>query len=116
MGARDYAQAGSLIAPEAEVRWPLSQELLTRDNWVTVNEAYPGVWTASVDEIVGHGNQIVSAVHVYQSGESDPGFYVTSFFTIQDSLIVRLIEYWSHIDLSAPEVSARLNAALTTRQ
>lgn len=88
----DFEAAAALMAPEAVVDWPLSNErMLGSESWKQVNDHYPGRWRASVESIVTDGNTVVTATHV-----SDGGIRVIaiSFFTIENSRITRLVEYW----------------------
>ena len=88
----DFEAAAALMAPEVVVDWPLSNErMLGPENWKQVNVHYPGRWRASVESVVADGNAVVTTTHV-----SDGGIRVIaiSFFTIEDSRITRLVEYW----------------------
>ncbi len=89
---QDFAHAASLLAPDAVVDWPLSNERLpSPDDWRIVNETYPGNWRAEVTDVVSSGETVITTTNV-----SDGGITVLAIsrFTIHDGRITSLVEYW----------------------
>lgn len=115
MDRREYAQAGRLLAEDAVIRWPSSQEQLTRDHWVSVNDTYPGDWATHVERLAVDGGQVVTVARVYDRHDPRHAFHVVSFFEFRDSLIVQLTEYWSEIAAEAGPAGDRLRRGLSQR-
>jgi ketosteroid isomerase-like protein len=109
--ARDWGGVSELIADDAVIDWPASQErIVGRDNFVAVNREYPQGWSIRVLRIVVSGDQVVSEVEV---PHEDLGiFRAASFWTVHDGRIVRATEYWT--GLGADE-SPRWRAAFVQR-
>jgi len=88
----EFGAAVNLMAPNAVVDWPLSNERMANPTmWQAVNEHYPGRWHAAVTSTVAENDQVVTVTDI-----SDGSITVVaiSFFTIEDGLITRLVEYW----------------------
>ena len=94
---RDFNAAGALMTLPAEVRWPNTGELIRgRDPFVTVQKRYPGRWRIDMEKLLPAGDTIVTVVRVSAEDQSQ-GFFATSFFEFEGSLIAGITEYWGDI-------------------
>lgn len=88
----DFESAAALLAPDAVVDWPLSNERMPNPAmWRAVNEHYPGRWRARIVSMVAGTDQVVTVTDV-----SDGSLTVVaiSFFSFENNRISRLVEYW----------------------
>ncbi len=115
MDRRAYAQAGQILAEDAVVRWPSSQEQLTRDQWVSVNEAYPGNWACHVERAAVDGPQVITAARVWDRDDPRQAFHVVSFFNFLQGRIAQLTEYWSAVAPDDAPAVSRLRQGLSAR-
>lgn len=94
-GEAKFAEAGKLMHPELIVHWPNTREVFRgRDEFVAVNEKYPGRWAISLEKLMSIDDIVVSVAKV-ESPDQTQSCYATSFFTIQNGLIMEIVEYWS---------------------
>lgn len=89
------------FAPEAVIRWHCSNECFTVEEFIRANCEYPGSWAAEMERLIDTPDGLVTAMRVWPA-EGEASFHVTSFFVLQDSLIVSLDEYWGD-DGPAPD-------------
>ena len=90
---RQFAEARPLLDEEFVCVWPQSRELIRgADNFIVLNENYPGEWIIDCKRIVNGGKEVVSEVK-HTCGEKI--VYATSFFEIENGKIVKMTEYWS---------------------
>jgi len=94
-GEGKFAEAGKLMDRESIVHWPNTREVFRgRDRFVSVNEKYPGTWVISLEKLMSINDIVVSVVKV-ESPDQIQSCYATSFFTIENGLIMEIVEYWS---------------------
>lgn len=101
----DFHEAASLLADDAVVDWPLSNErMASPEAWRQVNIAYPGQWRAAVISMVVEGAHAMTVTRVF-----DPSIDVLaiSHFTVENGRITELVEYWPEA-YAAPEWRAAL--------
>ncbi|WP_404405884.1 nuclear transport factor 2 family protein [Pelagibacterium halotolerans] len=106
MNTNRWALAGELFAPDFEIVWPQSGEVIsTLDNFVALNENYPasGPWTFTVHRLIGSGRQAASETLV---SDGSVETVALSFFECADDKISRLTEYWPEA-FEAPEWRAQ---------
>ncbi len=89
-----FDEIGELMEENAYVWLPNTREVFKgRDKYINFNKKYPGRWIITLDRIFSKGEIVVSAVKV-EAEDKSSSFYATSFFTIKDSLISEIVEYW----------------------
>ncbi|BFN33509.1 nuclear transport factor 2 family protein [Vibrio harveyi] len=94
MASNDFYAAAELLAPDCEVVWPLTKEVIRgRENFAQLNSAYPaeGEWTFTIERIVSDSEQVVTDVIVSDGVRSDRAI---TFHTVRDGLICKQVEYW----------------------
>ncbi|ENC6720794.1 nuclear transport factor 2 family protein [Vibrio harveyi] len=94
MASNDFYAAAELLAPDCEVVWPLTKEVIRgRKNFAQLNSAYPaeGEWTFTIERIVSDGELVVTDVIVSDGVRSDRAI---TFHTVRDGLIRKQVEYW----------------------
>lgn len=90
---REFHEVKPLLAENFMCLWPQSNELIRgADNFIAINENYPGRWAIECKRIVGDGNNVVSEVKLTCKGQT---VYATSFFEFKNCKIARMTEYWS---------------------
>ncbi|MCQ4925126.1 nuclear transport factor 2 family protein [Tissierella carlieri] len=89
-----FDEVGELMEEDAYVWLPNTREVFKgRDKYINFNKKYPGRWIITLDKIFSKNEIVVSAVKV-EAEDKSSSFYATSFFTIKDSLISEIAEYW----------------------
>jgi hypothetical protein len=89
---RKFSDVKSLLSENFVCVWPQSGEIIRgADNFIAINENYPGKWTISCKRIIGKEDILVSEVELECDGKI---FYAVSFFEFQNSRISKLTEYW----------------------
>lgn len=94
MASNDFYAAAECLAPDCEVIWPLTKEVIRgRRNFAELNSAYPaeGEWTFTIERVVSDGEQVVTDVIVSDGVRSDRAI---TFHTVRDGLICKQVEYW----------------------
>ena len=95
MEARDWAGVRELLGDGFVLEWPQSGERIRgRDNFLAVNQNYPGEWHIDVDRVVAAGDEAVTRVTVAFRERPGEQFPAVSFFTIAGGRIARVVEYW----------------------
>ena len=88
----DFAAAGNLLHDDFVCEWPQSGELIRgRDNFVAVNQHYPGQWRITVTHLLTHDDQVITEI---EARSGDDVARAISFFWLRDGRIVRLREFW----------------------
>lgn len=90
--AREFCEVRSLLADNFVCFWPQSNEIICgANNFILVNENYPGKWAINCKRIVSSGEVSASEVELTCDGKK---VYATSFFEFKDGKISKLTEYW----------------------
>lgn len=109
---RDFSEVRPLLDENFVCEWPQSKELIRgADNFIALNENYPGEWKIECKRIICNGNEAVSEV-LLTCGEQI--VYATSFFEIENDKIVKMTEYWGE-PYDAPEWRKRWVEKSTSR-
>jgi GNAT superfamily N-acetyltransferase len=108
MQARDWIGARRLYADDGVMHWPTSGERFgNAEAIVRVNETYPEGWSLRVVDVAALADgRVLSVVEVRQPPQR---FFATSLFTLRDSLITQVDEYWATVE---PPAQWRTAAAL----
>ena len=91
---------------KAVIEWPNTNERFCVQDFIKANSEYPGKRDIAIERIERCNTTVITVARVRDSGE-DTSLYATSFFEFEDSLIVRLTEYWSE-NGPAPEWRTKL--------
>lgn len=91
---QDAAAIRLYFSPSAYIHWHCTNERFTVCEFITANCEYPGSWDGEIERIHALDDLIITVVRVYPKDQSQ-SFHVTSFFTLEDDLIVSLDEYWA---------------------
>lgn len=92
--ARDWAQAETLLHPQASCRWRATRERFDGPAAIVhVNAVYPEGWSIRLLELHRLGpDRVMSLVRVDQDGQS---FWAHSHFRFEQEWIAQIDEYWS---------------------
>lgn len=103
--ARDWEGAGRLLAEDAVVEWPQTNERLRgRANILAMNRNYPEGWSIHVEDVWPAGpDRAVSRVRVPYGGSEE---WAVSFCEARNGSISRLVETWAPAQ-TAPAWRAR---------
>ena len=85
-----FQDVRELFCDTAEITWPNTEEVFTLDEFIAVNEAYPGEWEEEVLKCYETGDMIISETMV--KGQE----------VIQGGKITALREYWTAVE-AVPE-------------
>ena len=90
--ARDFEAAGELLHDDFACEWPQSRERIRgRENYVAINQNYPGTWSITIRRLIAEGDQVASEVVMTYA---DQVVQAVSFFELRDGKIVRQVDYW----------------------
>ena len=104
MGRFDFESAGALLHDDYVCEWPQSKERIRgRENFVALNQDYPGRWRTSVQRVLVNGEQAASEVVLTCD---DQTVIAVSFYEIRDGKIYREVDYWPE-PYAAPEWRTR---------
>ncbi len=103
---QDADKIRAYFCKDAYVNWHCTNEHFNVEEYIRANCEYPGDWTGEVERVEMENSQIITVTHVY-SKERTLSFHVTSFFSIEDSKIKSVDEYWAD-DGEAPEWRKKL--------
>ena len=82
----------SLFAEDFEVHWPNTRERIRgRENFIALNENYPGVWRCTVRRIEEWAGGVVTVTEI---GDDRTALFAVSFFRVRDDRIVAAEEYF----------------------
>lgn len=97
---RKFSNVKPLLSDDFMCVWPQSNELIRgADNFVSINENYPGKWTINCKRVICCGENAISEVELTCDKQK---VYATSFFEIKNGKITKLTEYWGE-PYDAPE-------------
>ena len=90
--ARDFEAAGALLHDDFTCEWPQSRERIRgRENYVAINQNYPGTWSIAIRRLIAEGDQVASEVVMTYAEQVVPA---VSFFELHDGKIIRQVDYW----------------------
>jgi GNAT superfamily N-acetyltransferase len=95
--ARDWAAARALLRTDMKATWWTSGERFTgADAFVATQAAYPEGWTIRLIECERlEDGRVMSLVRVDHPPAT---FYATSFFQVDDELVIAVDEYWATVE------------------
>lgn len=94
MQARDWLGARTLLADDMHCTWPVTREIIVgADNFIALNRDYPGAWSIEVLDVLPLSDGRISTVTRVTDGPAT--FFATSFFTLIDTRIAAITEFWS---------------------
>ncbi len=91
MERRDWPAAGALLASDAEIWWPATDERFVGAAFVEMNRAYPEGWSIEVVETVGDGERVAARVRVTHGHDV---VWCAGTYTVHDGVIAMGVEYW----------------------
>lgn len=94
MASNDFSSVAAVLAPEFVLEWPQSKERIRGpERFARMNREYPahGPWRFTIHRIVAGESEAVTDVSVTDGVQNAR---VISFFTLDGSKIVRLVEFW----------------------
>ncbi|MAS36473.1 MAG: polyketide cyclase [Anaerolineaceae bacterium] len=94
---QDFDLVREVLHADFVCEWPQSRERIRGpENYIAINQHYPGVWRIYVLKVVAGEDEVVSEVEVELT--SDNGAVrqdrAVSFFKLREGKIVYLREYW----------------------
>ncbi|MBZ0304179.1 MAG: nuclear transport factor 2 family protein [Anaerolineae bacterium] len=93
----DFELARELLHADFVCEWPQSRERIRgADNYLAVNQHYPGSWRIYILKIVADADEAVSEVEIEYTNDNGAVRQdrAVSFFRLRDGKIVYLREYW----------------------
>lgn len=107
---KSWNKARQLLADDFEATWPQSREKMSAEGFIEVNKNYPGTHKIQVENSNNeydkwdHRSHVTTQTHVESQMPDGKKleFYALSFFEVEDTKIVSLVEYWAET-YPAPE-------------
>ena len=88
-----FRDALALLSEDFEAHWPNTRERIpSREDFIALNESYPGSWRCTVRRIEEWAGGVVTVVEI---GDGQTSLYAVSFFTVRDGRIVAAEEYFA---------------------
>ncbi len=94
---RDYRGTEKFLDPECEVHLVCTDERFSKDEFIQLNEDYPGRWRTVLRNLFSSNEQVITFTHVF-SPDSVEQFYVSSIFSFENCKIIQIEEYWSTVE------------------
>lgn len=94
MATNDFRSVKAVLAVGFIMDWPQSGErIIGAERFAQMNAEYPtqGRWQFRINRLVAEGDSVVTQVSLDDGSQSAEPI---SFFTVEDSKITRLVEYW----------------------
>ena len=87
----------ALFAEDFEARWPNTRERIrSRENFIALNENYPGVSRCTVRRIEECAGGVVTVTEIStEIGNGRVTLFAVSFFSVRDGRIAAVEEYFS---------------------
>lgn len=99
----DFAR---LLDPALRYEVPQTREYIEGgDGYLEMFRTWPGEWQAHVQQLVCDAEQAVSIIHFVVDGQTMTGI---SVFTVRDSRIVQVVDYWPEPYDPPPRVTAAM--------
>ena len=102
MATNDFHSVAAVLAKEFVLEWPQTRERIRgAERFARMNQEYPaqGSWRFTINRFVGGESEAVSDVTVTDGVRTDRAI---SFFTVANSKITRLVEFWPEPSSPAP--------------
>ncbi len=88
----EFDDVRPLLADDFICEWTQSKELIRgRDNFIAVNQNYPGRWHIEIIKLIVSDNDVVTECRVFDDTDSVTAL---SFFTLKNGKIKHLREFW----------------------
>lgn len=88
---QNYKALADLFMPDAIIDWPNTNERFTVEEFIHVNEVYPGNWKEEITVILETPDGCVCECWV---GNEEISFYAISNLHVLDGKISYMREYW----------------------
>lgn len=92
MASCEFSQLSTLFNDTAIIEWPNTKECFHVDEFIKINQYYPGKWKETILNLHQFDDKIISETLIHNPNIS---FIAISIFTIKDSKIIYLKEYYS---------------------
>jgi len=90
--AFDFAAVAPLLHDDFVCEWPQSRERICgRDNYIAVNQHYPGRWRIAIQRLVVSEDGVATQVRLESEGSV---VHAASFFEFRDCKIVKQVDWW----------------------
>lgn len=91
---RKWEQSKQLLHEDFVAEWPQSRERFRgRDNFLAMNQAYPGTFEIVVKRLSSSGERVISEVQITPA--EGTALFAISFFDVLDGKLHRATEYWA---------------------
>ncbi|AOT68935.1 hypothetical protein [Geosporobacter ferrireducens] len=101
MDKQNWSNISKYFDDEAIINWNNTNERFNVQEFIRVNEEYPGDWNIRIERLECIDSLVISVVKVQLKNE-DISFHATSFFEFNNEKIKVLNEYWGD-DGKAPQ-------------
>ena len=90
---RRFRDALPLLSEDFEAHWPNTRERIRgRENFIALNESYPGAWRCTVRRIDECANTVMTVTEI---SDGDTGLFAVSFLEVREGQIVAAEEYFA---------------------
>ena len=100
---RKWGELGGFLSPDFTCEYVHTGERFGRDDWIRVNEEYPGFDRLILQQITGDDRTAACRSHV--TGRGDTGlmhFECATFVTVKDGRVAQMVEVWADAGQAVP--------------
>ena len=90
-----FQDASKVLAADFEAVWPNTRERIRgAENFIALNEAYPGSWRCTVEGVRATPEGVVATTRI---SDGSLELFAISFLEVKDGLITRAEEYFCDV-------------------
>ena len=90
-----FRDASEVLAADFEAVWPNTRERIRgAENFIALNEAYPGSWRCTVEDVRATPEGVVTTTRI---SDGSLEVFAISFLEVKDGLIIRAEEYFCDV-------------------
>jgi len=92
---RRFRDASKILAEDFEAVWPNTCErIYGAENFIALNEAYPGSWRCTVEDVKATSDGVVTTTRI---SDGSLEVFAISFLEVKDGRISRAVEYFCDV-------------------
>jgi hypothetical protein len=101
LGNKHWDQMAALFHPECKIVWPNTDEEFTPEQYVKINQKYPGNWHIGIEDVIEADQKVISIVRIRDIND-EQSLRGIAFFNIENGVIRHLREYFAD-DVKKPD-------------
>ena len=91
---RNFSSFDEYFHADAKIYWPVTNEVFTVEQFIELNEEYPGKWNGKLESVDKTLEGFVYTGMIENETRTER-YFVTGFAVVGGGKIIRLTEYWA---------------------